>query len=148
MPNKSEQLSLSSSSIARLMWESLKSYLKGAGWVAIAGLLAALLFPVVREIHQALDATIISRLSPSKLFLAVCGLSLGCLILGAFCCANMFQIRIGPAHIGTGSSATCTCAAFVCHRCSYTLTSRMFWPATNAVAKLSGGRIGISETAV
>ena|SRR5438093_1168187 len=65
------------------MWQSLKSYLKAAVWAAIVALLMALLRPVVLEIHQALDATVISRLSPSKLFLAVCGLSLGCLILGA-----------------------------------------------------------------
>jgi hypothetical protein len=48
----------------------------------MVGLVAALLRPIVLEIYQALDATIIARLSPSKLFLAVCGLSLACLILG------------------------------------------------------------------
>jgi hypothetical protein len=65
------------------MWQTLSSWIKGTIWAAIAGLLAALLFPAVLEFHRAIDATTISKLSPSKLFLAAFGLLLACLILAA-----------------------------------------------------------------
>lgn len=65
-----------------MMWKSLASYLKGTIWELILASLVALLRPAVTEIHASIDATTISRLNPSSLFLALCAAMAGCLILG------------------------------------------------------------------
>lgn len=64
------------------MWQSLSTWLKATVWVVVAALLAALFRPVVTELLQALDSSVINKLSPSKLFLAMCGLTVLSLILG------------------------------------------------------------------
>lgn len=66
------------------MFQSLKTYLRTATWVAVAGLFAAVLRPVVEELGRLISENILPRLSHTALSLLALGLFLCCCLLGAF----------------------------------------------------------------